>query len=99
MIVQDARPVAAWLHRYDGSRVDVESLLAAPMLAGTSAYIELHEQVVTGMQPYCQLGIELEIERLYTTLGPALWTTAGGCCETSPTPRQPNGNRFTTTLS
>ncbi|MER5750749.1 iron-containing redox enzyme family protein [Streptomyces sp. NPDC002088] len=72
MMVADARALSSWLDADRGVRIDVDALLAAPPLASSRDYIELHERVTKGDQPWCQLAIELEIEQLSTTFGPEI---------------------------
>lgn len=52
-------------------QLDAEALLAQPLPPGVLAYRSLHESIVDGDAPYCQLAIEFEIDRLSTTYGAA----------------------------
>ena len=48
------------------------ALLAGPATPGVVRYRELHETVIAGETPYCQLAIEYEIEMLSIAHGKAL---------------------------
>jgi hypothetical protein len=71
MIADTRRLVERWNARRD-PELDADSLLDQGPTPATDAYSKLHEDVVVGDSPFCQLAIEYEIEGLSTTLGPPL---------------------------
>jgi hypothetical protein len=72
MMIQDTRVlVARWNESHD-KKLDADVLLAAPVTPGVEAYVRLHEDVIGGAEPFCQVAIEYEIEGLSVTLGPRL---------------------------
>jgi hypothetical protein len=76
MMIEDTRVlVQRWNARHT-PWLDVEELLAARERAGTRAYIDLHERVIESAAPYCQLGIEYEIEGLSVSWAPQLMQQA-----------------------
>lgn len=77
LMVSDAHALADWWNAHYDTRLDPSALLQAPPLESTETYIALHEQVIGGAKPQCQLAIEYEIERLSVELGPDVVA----CCQ------------------
>lgn len=76
MMIEDTRVlVQGWNARHTPP-LDVDELLEARERAGTRAYIDLHERVIASAAPYCQLGIEYEIEGLSVSWAPQLMQQA-----------------------
>lgn len=72
MLVEDLKAlVQLWNKNYQGS-MSVEEVLGMPTPKATQAYIDLHEEVIQGQNPYCQVAIEYEIERLSIGFGPKM---------------------------
>lgn len=71
MIADTKKLVASWNARR-ASPLDADALLALAATNGVARYAQLHEEVIAGEAPYGQLAIELEIERLSVTSGPAV---------------------------
>jgi hypothetical protein len=70
MMIADTQ---ALVQRWNASQpkpLAVEALLAVPASPAVDAYVTLHEDVIRGSEPYCQLAIEFEIERISVTWGP-----------------------------
>lgn len=73
MMAEDTRTLARlWQERTGDEAVDPEVLLALPPSQGVERYVRLHEGIIAGEWPCAQLAIELEIERLSVSHGPAL---------------------------
>jgi hypothetical protein len=71
MLIEDVqRLVEDWNQRYC-SALEVDALLHAPPTSAIRAYVSLHEDVIAGPAPFCQLAIEYEIEGLSVNMGPA----------------------------
>ena len=69
--VEDTRwLVNRWNAKHE-RQLDAEKLLTQPPTAGVMNYRALHEAIISGDAPYCQLAIEFEIERLSSTYGAA----------------------------
>ena len=72
MLIEDVkRLVEDWNQRRDGA-LEVDALLHAPPTPAIRAYVNLHEEVIAGPAPFCQLAIEYEIEGLSVNVGPDL---------------------------
>jgi hypothetical protein len=71
MIADTKKLVASWNVRR-AFPVDADSLLSLAATNGVGRYVRLHEEIIAGDAPYGQLAIELEIERLSVTSGPAV---------------------------
>jgi hypothetical protein len=71
MIADTKKLVASWNARRSFV-LDVDSLLSLAATEGVARYVRLHEEIIAGGAPYGQLAIELEIERLSVTSGPAV---------------------------
>ena len=65
--------VSQWNTKHD-QQLNAEGLLSQPLTDGVRNYRALHETVISGDAPYCQLAIEFEIERLSITYGAAAIT-------------------------
>lgn len=72
MMIHDARCLVDQWNRSYPQRLNADRILAQTPLATTQRYAELHEKTIAGDSPFAQIAIELEIERLSTTLGPKL---------------------------
>ena len=69
MMIDDTKVlVDHWNQKYE-PKLDAEKLLAHPATNGIQQYVKLHEDVIAGETPFCQLAIELEIEGLSVSLG------------------------------
>lgn len=79
LMENDARLLAEEWNRTHASQVDARELLNGSPLYSTRKYVQLHEDVIAGPRPYCQIAIEFEIERLSVVLGPAI---VGRCVAT-----------------
>lgn len=66
----DARLLVKEWNETHPSVLDAGTLLDSPALYSARKYIQLHEDVIAGPKPYCQIAIEYEIERLSVVLGP-----------------------------
>lgn len=72
MLVQDLEAlVQLWNKKYLGSMSSHE-VRSLPLPEATQDYIRLHEEVISGKSPYCQVAIEFEIERLSVGFGPQM---------------------------
>ena len=70
MLIEDVhRLVEDWNQKRD-SALDVDALLHVPPTPAIRAYVRLHEDVIAGPAPFCQLAIEYEIEGLSVNVGP-----------------------------
>jgi hypothetical protein len=72
MFIADARHLAQRWNRRGKTQLDADQLIARPPTAGMRKYIELHESVIASETPFAQVAIELEVERLSTTVLPKL---------------------------
>jgi hypothetical protein len=70
LMENDARLLVKEWNQTHRSHLDAEPLLSSPTLYSARKYIQLHEDVIAGPQPHCQIAIEYEIERLSVVLGP-----------------------------
>lgn len=71
MLIEDVkRLVEDWNQRHHRA-LEVDALLHEPPTPAIRAYVSLHEDVIAGPAPFCQLAIEYEIEGLSVSLGPA----------------------------
>ncbi len=72
MLVEDLDVlVGLWNKNYQGN-VSAQELLSMKIPPGTEEYIRLHEDVIKGQTPFCQIAIEFEIERLSVFSGPQM---------------------------
>jgi hypothetical protein len=53
-------------------QVTAEQFLEAPPVPAIQRYIDVHEDGIAGDEPYVQIAIELEVERMTPILGPPL---------------------------
>jgi hypothetical protein len=72
LMENDARLLADEWNRTRRPHIDAETILRSTPLYSTRKYVQLHEEVIAGPRPYCQVAIEYEIERLSVVLGPAI---------------------------
>lgn len=71
MLADAERLVNRW-NQERQPQLNVSALVDAASGAGVTAYCRLHEDTISGPTPYCQLGIEYEIEMLSVSYGPLL---------------------------
>lgn len=70
MLRKDTR---ALVHRWNARHsfaLNVDFMIGQRMSEGVRAYRKLHEEVIAGDSPFCQVAIEYEIEGLSVRLGP-----------------------------
>jgi hypothetical protein len=72
MMIDDTRTLTSRWNARHTQQLDADALLASPPTPGIRAYVDLHEDVIIGETPFCQLAIEYEIEGLSVSLGPKL---------------------------
>jgi hypothetical protein len=72
MMIADTKALVARWNAAQPKKLDADALLAVPASSVVEAYVALHEDVIQSEQPYGQLAIEFEIERISVTLGPPL---------------------------
>jgi hypothetical protein len=72
LFIADARHLAARWNRRGHTQLDADALIERPLTEGMRKYIDLHEAVIASEHPYAQVAIELEVERLSTTVLPGL---------------------------
>jgi hypothetical protein len=63
--------VDTWNARYQ-PQVTVEQFLERPGVPSMIRYIDVHERGIDGSEPYVQIAIEYEVERMTPILGPQL---------------------------
>jgi hypothetical protein len=74
MMIEDTKKLVTRWNARKRSQVSADELLGLAPTPGVVRYRELHETVIAGDAPYCQLAIEYEIERLSIVHGKALIT-------------------------
>jgi hypothetical protein len=72
MFVDDTKKLAELFNARYGEAVDAAALLSQPPTPSMREYIGLHEETIAGETPFAQVAIELEIEGLSVSVGPAL---------------------------
>ena len=72
LMESDARTMCEEWNRTHTAHIDADELLEGTALYATRRYVQLHEDVIAGPRPYCQIAIEFEIERLSVVLGPGV---------------------------
>lgn len=72
MFVEDTRMLVERINRRGRGQLSADALMAQPLTEGMQKYIALHEDVIASDLPFAQVAIELEIERLSTTVLPQL---------------------------
>jgi hypothetical protein len=72
MMIEDTRKLVERFNGRHEQKLDADSLLSGGPTLATDAYVQLHEDVICGPAPFCQIAIEFEIENLSVTLGPRL---------------------------
>jgi hypothetical protein len=70
MMIADTQALVKRWNASQPKPLEAEALLAVPPSPAVDAYVALHEDVIRGSEPYCQLAIEFEIERISVTWGP-----------------------------
>ncbi len=70
MLIDDATIlVQAWNQRFPQARLYPKELLGRLPSPANNAYAQMHEDIICGDEPYRQVAIELEIERLSVSAG------------------------------
>lgn len=64
--------VELWNRHSDAGRLVARKLIDRNFTDGMRRYIDLHERVIASEAPFAQIAIELEVERLSTTILPKL---------------------------
>jgi hypothetical protein len=72
MMIADTRKLVDRWNARHAQQLSADDLLALPHPPGVVRYRQLHEGVIAGDTPYCQLAIEYEIEMLSIVHGRAL---------------------------
>jgi hypothetical protein len=72
MMIADTHALVRRWNATQARPLEAEALLAVAPAPAVEAYVKMHEDVITGSEPYCQLAIEFEIERISVTWGPPL---------------------------
>ncbi|MGC5346350.1 hypothetical protein PZB75_20675 [Streptomyces sp. AM 4-1-1] len=72
LMMEDARALAEKWNERAKVPIDVERLIASGPLYSTRKYIAMHEEVIGGVRPYLQIGIEYEIERFSVVVLPGI---------------------------
>jgi hypothetical protein len=75
MMEQDAAALVRRWNARHGHRLDAAELMGLPPTPGIRNYVDLHESVIAGPEPFGQIAIEYEIERLSITIGTRLMET------------------------
>jgi hypothetical protein len=74
MFIEDTRRLVAHWNAAHPQQLDAQALIARAPTRAMQHYIELHEDTIASEQPFAQVAIELEIERLSITVLPQLLT-------------------------
>jgi hypothetical protein len=77
MMIEDTHQLVSRWNAHGSHPLDAGRLLAQPPSSPVRAYIALHEDVIAGPTPFCQVAIEFEIENLSPTLAPRLVANVG----------------------
>ena len=72
LMLADARLLVERWNQAGMPELNVDALLDVPPTPGVTAYVRLHEGLISGPTPYGQLAIEYEIEMLSVNYGPLL---------------------------
>lgn len=72
LMIEDLKRLCARRDAAGRGTLDPEELLSLPRPESTQRYRTMHEDVISGPEPYAQIAIENEIEMLSLTLGPPL---------------------------
>ncbi len=72
MFIDDVHQLTEIYNRSFSPALDARQLLDQAPTRKMREYIELHEATIAGDTPFCQVAIELEIEGLSVSVGPAL---------------------------
>jgi hypothetical protein len=70
MMIEDTRRLVRRWNSHHPLKLDADELIARSETKGVQSYIRLHEEVISGDSPFCQLAIEYEIEKLSVDFGP-----------------------------
>lgn len=72
LMIRDTQALVAHRRHRGISTAEADTLIARPPGAAVKRYHDLHEDAIAGSQPYVQIAIEYEIERLAVVYGPRL---------------------------
>ena len=72
MFIEDTQKLVAHWNTRHAQKLDAAALIARPPTPGMKHYIQLHEDTIASDQPFAQVAIELEVERLSVTVLPSL---------------------------
>ncbi|MGE4233484.1 MAG: hypothetical protein AB7F43_09165 [Bacteriovoracia bacterium] len=75
MHAEDLNLVVDFYNKEFGQNLNAKDLLNTPFTEGIKNYISLHEETISGAQPFVQIAIEYEIERLSISAGPVFLKT------------------------
>jgi hypothetical protein len=70
MMIADTQALVRRWNSRQALQLEADALLAVPASPAVDAYVKLHEDVIRSNEPYRQLAIEFEIERVSVTWGP-----------------------------
>ena len=80
MIADTHSLVARWNGEHPDDPLDADALIDRAAPPGVVAYVDLHENVIASDEPFGQIAIEYEIERLSVTAGPMLIGNVAAVC-------------------
>jgi hypothetical protein len=72
MLIEDTRLLVDRWNARQSFTLDADLIIGQRMTEGVRRYRKLHEDVIAGDSPFCQLAIEYEIEALSVRFGPKL---------------------------
>lgn len=72
LFIEDTQKLVAHWNTRHAEQLDAAALIARAPTPGMKHYIALHEDTIASEQPFAQVAIELEVERLSITVLPAL---------------------------
>ncbi|MEM9200253.1 MAG: hypothetical protein AAGC53_01275 [Actinomycetota bacterium] len=80
MIADTHALIERWNRDHPEAALAAGEILDQPVSPGVQAYIDLHESVIAGTEPFAQIAIEYEIELLSITAGPMLMGNVARVC-------------------
>ncbi|MCB0392568.1 MAG: hypothetical protein KDD58_14865, partial [Bdellovibrionales bacterium] len=72
MLVEDLEVLIHLWNKYYENQLSTDELLSKKIPKSTQDYIQLHEDVIIGSEPFRQVAIEFEIERISVNYGPRM---------------------------
>jgi hypothetical protein len=72
MMIEDLNKLLARWNQIYSPALDAATLLGQAPTESMLRYVEIHEDTIASAQPFGQIAIEYEIEKMSTVLGPAL---------------------------